>query len=471
MAADAPDTKIDQAEGPDAPSSGRRPARQWFGRADIVFGVIVALYVLVKVIVLTRFEVFTAFDTGSYVARIYPDVRGPNVSFLGEAPRPWGVPLLYSAFPTDWARAAMQIGVSTVAWVTLAYALWLHLTSRTAKIVGACAVLGLSLTSAVYTWDFAILSESLSTSLGVLVFGLFAVWGKTRSRMAIVAMTAVAFLWIFTRQDILPLGVLLVATLAVYAWRSRERRLPAAIAAMVLVTAMAWLLAIQPKIDETFADWGVARVPQSEETLLYRLRLSVLRDRSMTAVYKQELGMPTCTAAERVAKRTSWAMADFARAYRGCPELVAWAKEHKMDAAHRYALAAPRHYTKVLVASTLPQALGEPPRYAKPVLPQWADRAVFPAEAWVLPILVGTTLIALAACWWSGALRRRRWLVVAGAVLVPASVLSVLASLMLTAGEYARFGVQESVLLRVGIVLLIVAALDAALTRGSEARG
>ena len=48
-----------------------------------------------------------------------------------------------------------------------------------------------------------------------------------------------------------------------------------------------------------------------------------------------------------------------------------------------------------------------------------------------------------------------------GIGLVVVSLLSILSALTLSAGEYARFGIQEAVLVRVGIIVLLVAAIDA----------
>ncbi|RZU74547.1 hypothetical protein EV384_3019 [Micromonospora kangleipakensis] len=59
---------------------------------------------------------------------------------------------------------------------------------------------------------------------------------------------------------------------------------------------------------------------------------------------------------------------------------------------------------------------------------------------------------------------------VLGMAVSLASLASVVASLMLSAGEFGRFGIQESLYLRISLLLLVFGALDAALDRVAERR-
>jgi hypothetical protein len=296
----------------------------------------------------------------------------------------------------------------------------------------------------------------------VLTLALFAIWAKNRSRFALAAMVVAAFLWTFTRQDILLFIAVVAAALAVYAWRSRDRRLAASAAAAVLVLGLGWHVAILSTLDTSYQSWG-AGFRLSESTFLYRLRLQVMRDPRMKAVYENRFGMPRCIAAEQVAKRDAWSMPEFGRAYRSCPDLVAWFDQHGTQVGYQYALGEPKHYLRVLLTN-LPKTMnGDIHTYAKPVplLPAAVTKVFFPPTPWVLPVLFGVLVLAMATAMWSRAWRRRPWLTVAGTVLVATSLASIVTTLMYAAGEYSRFGIQEAVFLRIGLIIVIAGVIDA----------
>jgi hypothetical protein len=68
----------------------------------------------------------------------------------------------------------------------------------------------------------------------------------------------------------------------------------------------------------------------------------------------------------------------------------------------------------------------------------------------------------------TGAVRRRRVLVVTAFVLAAASGASVVAGLMYSAGIYARFGIQEAIGVRLALLMLVVAVLDTVVERARE---
>ncbi len=55
---------------------------------------LLALYLVARVLALWGLTVFTSFDTGSYAPRPGATDAVETLSFTGDAPRPWGVPLL-----------------------------------------------------------------------------------------------------------------------------------------------------------------------------------------------------------------------------------------------------------------------------------------------------------------------------------------------------------------------------------------
>ncbi len=345
--------------------------------------------------------------------------------------------------------------------------------SLAARVVAVVAVLGLALMDPVYRWDYAILSESLSISLAVATVGALLIWLRTRWWPALAASAAAAFWWLFTRQDVLLFVGVLTVLLALVAWRRRDRRRAALIAAGVLVAGMAWLVAIVPGVDRTFAAWSATKTAQTQETFLYRLHVQVMRDPEIRRVYEERFGMPSCPEAVAVSQEPRWEIIKFVAAYDRCPDLAAWGDANRLSSGYRFALAEPSAYVGTL-ATSLPRALGGGPysSYAKPVkmLPLPVQRAVFPPPPRELPTLGIAFLFVAAAALLTGAFRRGRWLAYVGVGLVAVSLLSILSALTLSAGEYARFGIQEAVLTRVGIVVLLVAAIDALTERWARWR-
>jgi hypothetical protein len=438
----------------------------------VVLWALLAGFLAARLAVLVKAHVFTSYDTFSYAYRSDPFYnRGALVSFTGHAPRLWGAPLLYAMFSGDRSRATAQWAIGTLAWALLAWALWTCLRSLPARILGSGLVLVLGLLTQVTNWDFAILSESLSISLGVLALALLLRGLNTGSRVAFGGMTVAATWWIFTRPDIRVLAVLIVPVLAWYAWRGRSRRRTALICAGVLVAAMAWCTLITPVSVRTYTRWSaVPSVGYDEGLLLYRLRLHVLPDPKVKAIFQREFGMPSCAEAERIAASPQWHTVEFVDAYNHCPALKAWGQRNAGDVYFRFALAEPQQFARItwnLLGLSLAGA-----DYAKTVqvLPRAVDRAAFPRAQSTLPVVFGGLVLALALAVAAGGLRRRRLLVWAGVVVAVAGIVSVLAGIAFGAGEYWRFGIQEAVALRLAAIILAAAALDSALERLRQRR-
>ncbi len=410
---------------------------------------------------------FVAYDSFSY--RLDPAFdRGPLVSLTGHAPRLCAVPLFYALFPNDGARVFAQWALGTVAWAVLAWAVWTCLRSPVARIAGAAGVLLLGLLGPVTNWDFAILSESVSISLGVLVLALTLRWLATGSWRALAGLTAVALCWLFTRPEIRLLVGLLLVLVVGYAVRVRPARVAAVASAGVLLAGLVWATAITPTVGRTFAGWSATQLPLEQETLLFRLRLQVLPDPAIARVYRDRLGMPDCPGAAQVAAGSEWAIVEFADAYRACPRLRAWGERNATSSGYRFALAAPGDYAR-FTAGALPRAFegtvyAHVPRLAR------ADKLVFAPHEYEPYLLLGGFAIAIAAAAGTGAWRRRRLLVATALVVALGSLASVLGGLMYSVGEYPRFGIQEAVGVRLALVLLLVAALDAGLARRTERR-
>jgi hypothetical protein len=429
-----------------------------------VLAALLAAFVAARVAVLGGGHVFTSWDTFSYAYRTDPAFnRGPLVSFTGHAPRLWGAPLLYAPFGTDTARATAQWTLGTVAWAALAAALWACLRSTVSRVLAAAGVLGLGLTAPVTNWDFAILSESLTISLGLLTVACLLWWLRTGSRVSLAGMCAAGLWWTFTRPDIRVFTVLIVVLLLVVAWRNRRRRVMALAAAGVLAVAVLWCTAVLPQVGRSFEEYSATpEVGYDEGLLVYRLRLHVLNNPKVKAAFQRDFGLPACPAAEAIAAGPEWRTVEFFSAYTNCPQLREWGRRNADDVWNRFAVEEPGLYASYLRGTLIWSLRG--PVYAKVphVLPNTLERAAFPPPPWSYRIVIAGLAVALAAALAAGAARRRRLLFLAGVLLAAGSLISLLAGVQFGAGEYNRFGVQEVVGLRLAMLLLVVAAVDAA---------
>ncbi|HEV8569615.1 MAG TPA: hypothetical protein VGQ92_21460 [Actinoplanes sp.] len=386
------------------------------------------------------------------------------LSFGGHAPRLWGTPLFYAIFPGDGARALAQWTVGTLAWSVLAVVLYAQLRSTSTRVVAAAAVLVLGLLPEVTNWDFAIMSESLSISLGVAVLALLIWFLRSERWPALVALTITAFWWTFVRPEIRLMVGFLILVLASYAVLRKARRRGVVVAAAVLVVAVGWVTAITPVMDRTYAARAWNGLSLTEATFVYRLRHQIMPNHEVMAVYQRELGMPDCPAAERIAKVRAWETSQFFRAYLSCPDMVAWGQQNAGSSGYRFALADPSLYARETLR-VLPASLSGEVNRGSAVLPEAVERAVFPPQRVVLDTLAGGYLSALVVAAVAGAFRRRKVLVYTSLGVFVASVVSIFAELMYSAGDYVRFGIQEAVFIRLAIVLTAIAAIDALIGR------
>jgi hypothetical protein len=437
--------------------------RRWVRLPEAVLTGLLAVFVAARVFICVRGDVFTSFDTFSYAHRGDPAFdRGGLVSLTGHAPRLWGVPVFYAIFPNDQARAVAQWAVGTVAWALLAWALWACLRTLVARVVAAAAVLAIALLPQVVNWDFAILSESLSISLGVLTLALMLLWARTGAVWHLVGATAAAVWWTFTRTDIRVFVVFVVLALAVAAWRRPSRRRPALVAAGVLVLASIWCTAITPVVDRTYTGWSATPEVRHEEGLmLFRLRLHVLPDPEVKAIFQREFGMPSCPGMEEIAAGPAWETAKFAAAYEQCPDFKAWGGRNAADVWQRYALAEPGVFARQMREVVRLSVAGSDYAKTERVVPMTVEKLAFPPRSWVLKVL-GAALV-LAAVALVLAARRRPDLALVAAVVAVGSGVSLLAGIWFGAGEYWRFGIQEAIGLRLAVLVAVVSAVDSLL--------
>ena len=346
--------------------------------------------------------------------------------------------------------------------------LWTSFRSLAARVLASGAIFVFALLTPVTAWDFALLSESLSISLGVVVVAMFLLWLRTRARTPLVVLTAAAFYWTFVRPELRIFVVILIGALAFLWWRRAEVRRAVTVSVVLLVGAVAWCSVIVPNVYKSFGPYTVTNLSGNGELLTWRLQY-IYGDPRVKQVYEQQLGMPPCPGAARVAN------VDFARMVEevhACPQLLAWADAHGGSDSVAFTLAAP----DLVLAETwkvAPAAFGGVDwygLYGKPgsVFPTKVDRAMFHATRKRLVALICLILLAIVGAVLSGALRRRRPYVVTAFVLIVAAAVSAVAGLVVLDSEPARYGVQEDIAVRIALLLLVIATLDVLVERRSR---
>lgn len=433
-------------------------------------------YLAARVYMMLGGEVFTSHDAAVYAPRGDARDKGPLVSFIGDAPRPWGLPVFYAIFATDQARAIAQSVLGTLAWGFLAWELSRHIRSGVAKGFAVAAILGLALLNTVESWDFAILTESTSISIGVAVIACYLRWVRTRSKVVLGAMTVLAVWWTFIRPDIRIFIAVIVFLLAAYVWRrlrtgERAAARPAFVAAIVMLLAVGWYIAITPAMDQAFKPYDGDAIlenplPKDEFLLVYRLRVDVSTDPALQQTFEEKLGMPRCPETDRfIGQPGGWQTVEWARAYTRCPQLQAWARKQDYGFWGPLAKEAPAEAARKLYESTSSTLSGDIYAKTPQVIPGQIERLVFPSRKHGLPISAVFLAISLGVALAVGAWRLHPLLLKAGLVISVAAIGSALATVLVHSGEYRRFGMQETVAVRIAVILFLVAALDALVQR------
>jgi hypothetical protein len=444
------------------------PDQVGFKRSPESLGLIALFVVFLagRLVMLRGGKILTAPDSWVYAHRDDPARNlGPLVSFTGHAPRPWGLPIFYALFGNDSARVAGQWTLATLAWAFLAWELTRQMRTTLARLVTCAAVLGLALMNTVASWDFAILSESISISLGLIVIALFLRWRRTGSVGYLIALTAFAVWWTFIRPDIRVFTVVLILLLAWYALRGKQNRVAPAVACLALLLGVGWYAAITPAMNEAFKAYDGDAIPGNpmpldEEIFVHRLRTLTFTDPALLETFHTKLNMPSCPATEKFAQRSDWATIEFGQAYRSCPDMVAWGDGLGHDFWGGLAKADPVAAAGKFFETVSYTLGGQIYASAPQVVPGLAERAVFPSRRFGLPITLAALAAGLAIALATGGWRRHRRMLLTGLVLGTTSILSAIAAVARGSGEYGRFGIQETIASRLAVIIFVCLAID-----------
>jgi hypothetical protein len=206
------------------------PRRSWAARAGgtLPFAVVAAVYILVRVVDFVGIAPGKEQDTFSYleVARLNPFSGG----FLA-GPRGWVVPLFYKILGDDTVRIYGQLVISIACWLLLAFACARVVRSHRLALAGFVAILLLSLAAQIVEWDSILLSESLGLSLGAALVAGWLLLVRLPRWPSAVAVALLSLLWAFTRDTNAYLVLLsALPPLAFAARAAGRRRLPLALA-------------------------------------------------------------------------------------------------------------------------------------------------------------------------------------------------------------------------------------------------
>jgi hypothetical protein len=378
-------------------------------------------------------------------------------------PRPPSVPLLYKLLPdsNSW-RALGQLVVSIGSWLTLAGVVAWCVRTPALRWVSAGLVLLLSLSVWVTQWDPLILSESLSLSLGALTLAAWLALARAPGGWTVAAVLAASLAWVFARDTNAYLVLMAVPLALGWALLRRPRGLAAVLAAG-LVAIFAMDLVSQAGPHASFARWEQPILNViGERVLTNPEELDYFRDRGMPlprkvrALTGQPLGHPLSDdPSPKLLPFRDWVRDD------GRTTLAGWLASHPHRAvrpvvADRYMLFDPDPWLRFFR-----------PRGNVELLPSPLQRVVFPP--WP-PALVVWALAALAAAVWLARRGHARatWLVPSAAVLfqIPHAAIVWNGDSV----DVARHALLVGVLARLGLLVLTLFLVDAALERRASAK-
>jgi hypothetical protein len=482
---------------------------RWFADNPVpLWLVIFAAYLGARLVIMIQGPIYQSSDSAVYSARTDPTLNhGPLISLIGHAPRPWTVPVFYALFPDDRWRTIGQSALATIAWAALAWEAGKHLRTRTARYAIVAGLLLFGCLTEVASWDLAILTESLSISLGVLVLALTLRWLRTRSWAALAGTALITVCWTFVRPDIRVFTVVMIVVLGIDAvwptvgplwrrWRDRRgsarhraavpertagtramvtrRLIPAVAAAVVLLGSLGWYAAISPGMDRAMVpyDMGALRpdpLPQPEQVLVFRLRVDVSTDPAMWDAFRNQLGMPSCPELDAFRADPVWHEVEWAQAYTRCPALVTWVQAREnQNFWTGLALKNPGLFLRKFSAEMSLNLGGAQYAAATHVVPAPLEKLVFPSRRYGLPVALVFFAVALGLAVWAGAwragglLQRLFWAAIA---LFGVAMLSAAATVAVFTGELGRYGVRADYASRLSVIMLLGCALDAALLR------
>jgi hypothetical protein len=346
-----------------------------------------------------------------------------------------------------------QVLFSVVCWGLLAFFVSRLMRSRWLSVLAFGSVLFFSLSGMIAQWDFMVLSESISLSLLALFAAAWLWYLERPSGKRSLALLAVGFLFVFSREVNGYLVLALSAALLLVAWwKKRKWLVPLASGLLAVFIAAQPLAGAGERWVFPFLNVLTQRIlPDAEKVNFFASR-----------------GMPVNP--ELLSLSGGWANSQDFALYNSnaLRDFQNWLYSYGKTDYYDYLLSHPvtwldplTNAQRMLGDATVWQA---PPAYT-PVLPAWLEQLVFFPYTWLL------ILVAAALAGWLIAVVRRRS---SPAWIVPLGMLALVYPHLWVvwngdAMEIGRHAVGVSTQLRLSLLLLLLLTLDAFATRAPAA--
>jgi hypothetical protein len=243
------------------------------------FAIVTLLYVAIRLRAFAGVDPLRAPDTQTYEDCAARAIWNPA---LYACLRGWTLPVYYKLVTDDGLRIVGQFLISIAAWTYLAAAVARAIAHPRVRVVAFGATLLFSCAFTITTWDGILLSESLALSLAAVVVGAWISFIRGNSVVSLVTLIAASVLWSFDRDADAFLILLTVPFVAVWLTRPGKRRLRwIAMGSMAAIFVATSISADSPK--PSFKRWPV---PMDDV-----IRVRVLPDREALQHFK-DAGMP-----------------------------------------------------------------------------------------------------------------------------------------------------------------------------------
>jgi hypothetical protein len=401
-----------------------------------IYSSLVCLYVLFRVGSFTNMP-DRVTDTPSYetVARHAPwDWR------FYSGGRGFTYPLFLKLFHGSESRTVAQLVFSTAAWLVLAAVVASCIRGRRLRPIAFAAILGFSLTTEVVLWDTVLLSESVTFALAALLLAAWILLVRSPRVRWAAAVLVLSLFWAFARDTNAYVALVIAVLVGLTLVRPDHRRLKAVLVAglcaiflLGYVSADAGKRWLQPMID--IVDHRVINTPSMER-------------------YFVAHGFPA---------HTNWPLGSWIRNHSRSTYLSYLLKHPG------YALITPLHgrqqtlWTTSSNAASLvdPNVAADNASHRFLPLPGRAEKILFPRGvalvcALLMIVLAGAGLVARRFGW------ERLWL--APLALLLTTYPHFLVVWHQSGIEVDRHALEAALLLRIGLLLLALFAIDRALS-------
>lgn len=409
-------------------------------RPYAVIGAIFGVYLILRAWAYATVDPGIAIDSGMYILL----AEEGHIGF--DEGRPFFLPLFYAILGSNEGRVAGQALLSTVSWGVFAWVVSREMRTRVMQNVALAAILALALTPQVLQWDGAMLSESLSTSLGMLILSCAVVMVRRGpSTPLLVGFTLLSIAFVFTRDSNGPtLVLLLLPVAAVVALRGARLR-GAVLAAVVLGLFVVSSISVDQGDRDRFTNLNIVgqRILPNPE----------MRD------WFAARGMPVTP---DVLARSGTFAGDDEYAFYEIKPLIDWVENDMRRHYVRYLLTHPRYLIQgpwqnreeqfvPIVGGSLPKT------NFQAALPYWISDFAYPAELteiffWTVAVVAFTIVVALRHGW------DRRWIL--PLILLATAPPHALMVYHADAMELGRHSVTMTLLLRVALLWLLLVAVD-----------